>query len=1068
MYGRAPGDRRSGRLKSGQLGVLAVLGLSAPLLCPLVSQASPRKQSSSPALSQAPYQIPALPLDQALRMLAVRGRLQILFSARDLPAVRSRPLTGVLSPQEALRYIAEPAGLRVVRLDARTYAVVAGPRPPAQVRGDQAASVEPTDRTALPPGPDPMSSAPVSEVTVYGQRTISSDQSTVGTDYSDTFDASLPLSQLSRDRFEGGMALNITEALAALPDTTVLTTGRSFVSGVDSATRGEGLFVGLRGLSPEYSLTLINGAPVAQGLPHSRGVQMNLIPPEGFSGVAIHRTGRPDLEGDLIAGALDFRALRASDIPQRRRAELVLSGRLEPQARRYGDDGTGGSAALLLSGRFGSQDQLGLALSLRQETRRTVTTEMAGVMSAQNDNGWAWGWSATAGPTFHGSPMDPPNPERDLVLTALNVGVSEVSSRNRSTMLSVDWRPDSNRSFWVSLVDLKAHTRQNSTLGQLVGGARQWLPDPAGGYRLSLGEVSSRLWYQTNPDVVGLTSAIVGGRLVVTGGGRNPGHSWIITPRLVLSQGTSDRPDRIEASVRINQIDRFNTAQTARPYSGLLIDQVNGFPRPRLTPDLFEDLDQADVRLLARRAGQKTAQYSGQKRVVTSVDAEWIRSATTGLTGIKTGMSLSDGIRDVTERNWTNGYVGDLTGQDGVTWRDLGVTPGRYWPEAWPGVYGWRTPRVDHDALEALFERYLSPDSFDRCGKLYVNNLNCGTQRGREQVAAAYLMATVTLGPVETLAGLRQEASQVRSRFWFYPVTAAGEQQGDWQTSHSRFDVTLPSVFATWRPTPDRVVRTGLWRSYSRPALYQLGGGASLQTAAGGEVTLTRGNPDLKAVTALNLDLNYQARTLRGGWGLSFWSKWLDNYLFESGGGYSGAVPRPSGAYRLVTPKNGGRAQVKGVQVEWHQTFRPGLDPASRLVLSATASRQWTRADLGATELGHKVPMQSAPNWRASAGLTYDRGPWTLFLNARYSGAFLSDYNALDAPGDWDNLWVRPTVQTDLSLHHRFSDAARLELGVANLTDALGYEAHVGRSSRVISSKVQTGRQIRLGLRITR
>jgi len=1064
MNGHGGGCRRKG----GAVGLIALLSSTSLLLSPPAAGAGARAAPAPVAPGQVAYQIPALPLDEALRMAAVRGRFQILFSARDLPVVRSRPVTGVLTPAEALTHIVEPAGLRVLRLDARTYVVVAGLPTRTPRQAEPRPPVDRPDRTGRPRTAEPAHPSAVAEVTVYGQKAGHAGRGLAGNDFADTFDAPLPMSQISRERFEGTTALNITDALAALPDTTVLNTGRSFVSGVDTATRGEGLFVGLRGLSPDYSLTLINGAPVAQALPYSRGVQLNLIPPEGFAGVQIHRTGRPDLEGDLVAGALDFRSLRAGDVPQRRHLELAVTSRIEEQARRYGEDGIGGSVALLATGRFGAQDELGVALSLRRETRRTVSTEMAGVMSAQNDAGWAWGWSASPGPASYGAPMDPRDPQRGLVLTALNVGVSEVSSRSRSTMLAVDWRAAGNRSFWLSFVDLKADTEQNATLSQLVGGARQWRPDPAGGYRLSLGEVSSRVWYQTNPDVVGLTSAVLGGRFVLRGDGTGADGAWVVTPRLVFSHGTSDRPNRIEASMRINQNDRVNAGQSARPFAGQLIDYRSGFPQPRLTPDLFADLDQADLRLLARRAGQKTEQHSRQTQALASLDAEWIGGADTGLTGFKTGLSVSESGRDLSDRNWTNDHIGNLTGQAGLTWRDLGLAQGQYWPAAWPGVYGWRTPRIDHHALEALFERYRTPDSFDSCGALYVNNLNCGTQRGQEQVASAYVMVKAGFGPVEALAGLRQEETRVHSRFWFFQETTAGEQPGDWRTSRSRFHATLPSVFVTWRPDEGRVVRAGLWQSYSRPALYQLGGNASLQTSAGGDVTLRQGNPDLKPVRALNLDLLYQARLPRGGWGLSVWSKWLEDYLFDASWGEAGTGSGGAGPYRLVSPQNGGRAQVKGVQLEWHQVYRPDFDPALRLELSATASRQWTRADLGSAEFGRKMPMQSAPDWRASAGATLDRGPWTLFLNARYAGEFLSDYNALEAPGDWDNLWVRPALQVDFSLHHRFGDQARLEFGIANLTDAPGHEAHVGHDSRVIANRVQTGRQFRFGLRLAR
>ncbi|MFN3230503.1 MAG: TonB-dependent receptor plug domain-containing protein, partial [Asticcacaulis sp.] len=538
------------------------------------------------------------------------------------------------------------------------------------------------------------------------------------------------------------------------PDTAVLTTGRSFISGVDSATRGEGLFVGLRGLNPEFSLVLIDGMPVAQGLPHSRSVQMNMIPPEGFGQVLVHRTGRPDLEGDLIAGAIDFRTLRAQDLAERRRAEISLAGRLEPLAHRYDEPGLGGSQALMLAGRFGATDQLGLSLSLRHETRRTVSSEMAGVMSARNDDGWAWGWSSTAGPKYHGTPRDPNHPERDLVLTALNVGVSEVSSQNRSVLLAMDYQPDAHVSLRLTLADLGARNRQNSTLSQVVGGARQWIPDPQGGYRLSLGEVSSRVWYETNPDFVSLKAATLTGRILLPSSPAFRSGTLILTPRLSLSRSASDRPDRIEASIRINQNDKYNKDQAARPYTGQLIVAGKGFPQPLLTPALRDDLDQAATRLLARRAGQRSEQHSAQTRLQAAMDAEWLTGSEQGLVSLKAGLSVSQSDRDVTDLNWTNAPVAEVLGKAGVTWADLGVTKGT-WSSVWPGVYDWRAPRVDHDALVALYWRSVTPESFDRCGKLYVNNLNCGTQSGREQVASTYVMSTVRQGQWEITGGLR-------------------------------------------------------------------------------------------------------------------------------------------------------------------------------------------------------------------------------------------------------------------------------------------------------------------------
>ena len=109
--------------------------------------------------------------------------------------------------------------------------------------------------------------------------------------------------------------------------------------------------------------------------------------------------------------------------------------------------------------------------------------------------------------------------------------------------------------------------------------------------------------------------------------------------------------------------------------------------------------------------------------------------------------------------------------------------------------------------------------------------------------------------------------------------------------------------------------------------------------------------------------------------------------------------------------------------------------------------------------------MQSAPDWLASLAAVYERGPWRVRFNARYTGTMLSEYNVLEAPGDWDNLWIRPVIATDLSVRYRVDERAQVEIGVVNLDDALAYDAHVGRHSRAIASRVHTGRQFNFALR---
>jgi outer membrane receptor for ferrienterochelin and colicin len=60
---------------------------------------------------------------------------------------------------------------------------------------------------------------------------------------------------------------NVAEALGTVPGINVMNTGSAFAGGVDGASRGEGMFVSVRGLNSEYNINLINGVSVAQGNP---------------------------------------------------------------------------------------------------------------------------------------------------------------------------------------------------------------------------------------------------------------------------------------------------------------------------------------------------------------------------------------------------------------------------------------------------------------------------------------------------------------------------------------------------------------------------------------------------------------------------------------------------------------------------------------------------------------------------------------------------------------------------------------------------------------------------------
>lgn len=979
----------------------------------------------------AAFDVPAQPLDAALRELARQGRVQILFEADRLSGRTSRPVRGRWGMRQALDQALGGAGFTTRRVDGRTFVVVDAPAPASR-------------RPAPAPAYDHVEQLP--EVPVQAHRPALAG-SAAGRDLAREAAELTPVRRLSRADMDRDSAQNLSEALGSLPGMTVVNTGRSFVGGVGSASRAEGFHAAFRGLNSTYNHTMINGVPLAQALPYTRGVQLSLLPPSAFQTVTTHRVGRAALDGDFIGAALDFETPRA-DVAAPRTA-LTVSGRIETRALDYGDDGLGGGIRIEHARRLGAQDQVGLYVAVERQERSFVASELAGVMAAQNDNGWAYERSASPS----GGPLDPARPQDHLVLTSLNVGVSTGGARLDNQALSLDWRVSEAVDLHLYATHAQADTRQNSTYSQIVSGDHRWSDDGTGAYGLEVDSLSTRVWYNTNPESLSLSTLRLGGDVR---SGR-----WRASPYLFASHGESARPDHIEASVRIDQVDDYNQG-LPRPFGGVTVGYRDSLPTPLWPQVVFDDLDQAGQRLSARRAGQLTAQFSRQTRYGAGLDLTFAPTAG-AWRSLQFGFKASQSERQMTDRNWTNDHFANLMGRR-VTWTDLGLIRGAY-AQVFPGLYGWSIPIVDHERLMDYFHAYRTEESLDTCGRLAVNNLNCNTQSGDESVMAAYAMAMRIAGPWEWQGGLRYEDTRIDAVFWMLPQTDGVETEGNWEQSRSRYRRLLPSLGVNYRPDGQTTWRAALWRSYSRPAPTQLGGGATVETV-NGVTTITRGNPKLKTVDALNLDLAYHKAWSSGAvFSLSAYFKRLDNYLFENSASLEGGAVLIGDTVRVVMPRNAGRGDVHGLEAEFGHAKDDPLGLGGELSVQFNLSRQWSRVDLGDDALGRDMPMQQAPEWLGNAEIAYRRGRGALYLSYNHTGAYLLDYDVLGAEGDWDNLWIRPVGRLDARAQWRLGPGVALDVVVTNLTGGYSYWSHVGRDSLALSDVIDSGRRMTVSLR---
>ena len=416
----------------------------------------------------------------------------------------------------------------------------------------------------------------------------------------------------------------------------------------------------------------------------------------------------------------------------------------------------------------------------------------------------------------------------------------------------------------------------------------------------------------------------------------------------------------------------------------------------------------------------------------------------------------------MTNRDWTNDHFANLIGQGGLTWQSLGLSTS-YYDAVFPGQYKWRVPKVSQEKLFEYFYKYKNAASFDTCGSNAINNYNCNTQKGDEAVASIYAAADYQFGDVEVSPGLRYEHSKIDNTYWAIPTTSAGEQTGNWAKSNTEYNEVLPSVFVTWRPGDAAVYRGSVWTSYTRPAFIQLAGGERRSISDDGNVSISRGNPDLKPIKAINLDLSGEWSNAKGGYAmLGGFYKRLSDYMYDNGSSSVNTDTYAEGKTTISQPTNGGDGDVYGAELQLRQKFSdlPGL--LSGFGAGFNVTRQWTSVDLGD---GVDNRIQNAPDWLANAQLFYQKGGFSFDVMYRYTGAYVSGYDVLDQPGEWDNLWVRPMRRVDLHVGYAFDNGFKLDLSVSNLLKNYSYWSHIGKDSLALSDVVDSGRTTLLTLK---
>ncbi|MDZ5647717.1 TonB-dependent receptor [Nitrospirillum sp. BR 11828] len=858
----------------------------------------------------------------------------------------------------------------------------------------------------------------VGEVVVTGQK--ERDRSIV-----DQMAATGTVSVLTAEAMKRNPDTNVAEALARLPGVAVATNATSGSpsqgnhNGVDAAGRGQGEFVSLRGMDPEYNVNLINGANVAEGMPYGRQVELSLLPPFGMDKVVVSKTSTPDMDGDAVGGTFDFRTHSAFDFDAPL-LQVYAQGTLSGRALDYGLDAGGGIGQVEVADRFGPDKRFGAYVTAYYGKRNFVS-------SMQDYQVGQWEFLQTTSEQGASAPgVDKAN---NLLLTSLNAQFTRGTQERYGGNLSLDWQGDAT-SLHLRTTYAKSDIRQEVYQKGLQADGYSAATQLSNGLYINAeSDADEHYWFETAPEVSELMTSQLGGTTRL--------DHLTLDYDVFYSWGQNSAPDHAEFA--------YQTGGLGSPF--LLTYNSAGYPIPVLTAAQRAYFNNTANYTAIDGSGEFTESYSEQRKLGAHLDATY-QMGDGLLDYIKAGAKMVDSHRFAYSRDYSdlqpypagsslasNPYI-----QDGQLSSII------------PGIYDYTVPLGDGDGLSAAlkklaYQRTLSADDY-----------NGNTLRGGEAVYAAYIMAGIKRDGWEVIPGLRFEHTRINNTYW---NTASGDGQvSSWQSNSTVYNEALPSLHVNYRPDDGGVYRAAIWTSYMRPALYQLGGGSQTSLNSDGSISITQGNPNLKPTESVNYDLS-------GEWVLDTGThlmagafyKALSHYLYDRGTDYHASAVAQTGVSSISQPVNGGSGHVYGIELTANQELRtlaPGaLDGFS---LGGNLTLQQAAVHLNSSGIEDTSPMQGTPNVLFNASLSYDRGGFDTTLSYRYSGDSLVRYRFGTFGGNALNEWLRATQRLDLSTGYTFANGLQVGFAVQNLLDDYSYYRTIGRTADAIPEIVEPGR----------
>ena len=852
---------------------------------------------------------------------------------------------------------------------------------------------------------------------------------------------------------------------------------------------GEGRSITVRGLGADFTRTRINGMEAqataggtdsSGGANRGRGFDFNVFASELFNSITVRKTAAAETEEGSLGATVDLQATRPFDYDGFTAAMSAQVG-YNDLSEQYNP-----RIALLLSDRFGANDEFGALISLAYSERDLLEEGFSSVRWAPAVGTNSSGGFASAGSNATAFALA--NQSNVFIPRLPRYGRLTHSQERLGVTGALQWRPAETTvlSLDVLYSSLDA-TRQEDFLEALsfsrnaaAGGQPQvTVQDAAVQNNMLVYGVFNNVDVRSESRYDELSTDYLQVSLTAEHDFTDRLHG-----RFYYGRAESNFENPIQTTVTL---DRNNIQNYSWDFRGNANAPVISYGFDVANPANWEwrpstaVVPRSEIRI----------RPNGVDTVFESAQADFAYDASDWLT-IKAGINWKSYTSESYEFRRADETVVPVL-PAGTTMADITNVLTGFGADLIPGGTASSWVRPNLGALASLFNIYCNCDTGVPGGDFRLTSITNGNARGgnrsiTEDDLAVYLQAdwdTDLFGrPFRGNVGVRQVSTTLNASG--YSSTGGGTLV----TGENQYDNTLPSLNISYEPIDDLIVRFGAATVMARPQIGNTLAGTNYLVpttslaATGPNYTASIGNVKLEPFQANTYDFSIEWYFARESLlSFAYFYKDIDTYIqivrqdlaysdltalnpSAFAPGFCTGTCSSSTIFQLTAAVNTEGGPLKGFEISYQQpfTFLPG--PLENLGVQLNYTHVESEIDycnnaLCTTFVTADLINLSPESWNATVYYEDDT------FSARVSGAFRDSY-IQNVPGrNGNNVEGKmETFNLDASASYNLTDELVLTLEALNLTDEENHQ-YVGDGADRQSTSVyhHTGRQFYFGAR---